>query len=123
MRTSTRTLALAMALLAPLAVAAAARAQISFHFENDRPEQATGKIVAHIAVGTVIEAPQGGMPLFGGPIAQPLKDLVERLRQARGDMSVGPSSSTSTARRSASASSPRFAGRCGSSRRPTRMST
>ena len=88
MKTKTRTLALTMALLASLAVTAAAPAQISFHFEGDnRPQQAAGK-VAHISVGMVIEAPAGGMPLFGGPVAQPLKDLVERLRKARGDSAV-----------------------------------
>jgi len=88
--TRTRTLALTMALLAPLAIASAASAQIQFHFEGDdsQPQQVAGSKVAHIAVGMVIEAPQGGMPLFGGPVAQPLKDLVERLRKARGDSSV-----------------------------------
>lgn len=81
--------ALIAALMAPMIMAAAAPAQITLRFEdeNQRQGQEAGK-VAHIAVGMVIEAPQGGVPLFGGPVAQPLKDLVERLRKARSDSSV-----------------------------------
>lgn len=83
------TFTLAAALLASLA-ANTASAQISLRYEEKTSpaEQQHGGKVAHIAVGAVVEAPEGGIPLFGGATVQPLKDLVERLRQARADQDV-----------------------------------
>jgi protease-4 len=81
---------LAAALLASLA-ASTVSAQITLRYEErsgPTEQQQQHWKVAHIAVGTVVEAPEGGVPLFGGRAAQPLKDLVERLRQARADQEV-----------------------------------
>jgi len=74
-----------VAVVATVAGADRAAAQIEFEISNLRPVSSAK--VAHIHVGVITETPMGMPPLFG-EAAQPMQELLGRLKKARLDQGV-----------------------------------